>query len=297
MLEEADPARPGPSIRGPVITLTGPLRPARLALVSSLISTIYKKAFWNTYDHIGRLILLNLLWACCFPLPTYLAFWLLPLDGHLRIGATIMVGVFTHSFATTGAFAATADIVAYRKFTLKQFFCGGRDLYLPALAITLLSVLVCYLTYVSIGFYLALKGAAGILGFFLVGLQVWIVLFVVCMQVYLLPLLVKKEWGAVKTIKWSAVLILLRPGFTLLMMLQVAAASVIIGITIIGTVIVVMSLVSVFLSTTLREVLKDLEETGEPGRKPTSWKEIFEAERSREEEPRTAKDLLRPWDH
>lgn len=261
------------------------------------MSTVYKKAFWNTYDHIGRLILLNLLWTVCFPLPTYLAWWLLPLGNYHRIAAAVLVGILTHSFATTGVFAATADIVDYRRFTLKGFFRWGRRLYPAALAITLLSVLVCYLNYVSITFYLALEGPAGVLGFFLVGVQVWIVLFVLSMRVYLMPLLVKKKWGALKTIKWSAILILLKPGFTLLVMLQVLAASVIIGITILGAIVILMSLVSVFLNTALREVLKELEERDEPEKKPTSWKEIFEAERERDEEPRSFKDILRPWDN
>ncbi len=265
--------------------------------MSSLISIIYKKAFWNTYDHVGRLILLNLLWACCFPLPTYLAFRLLPLDGQLKIGATVLVGILTHAFATSGVFAATADIVDYRKFALKQFFFSGRRLYFPALAVTALSAAVFYLTYVSIVFYLALEGPAGVMGFFLVGLQVWIVLFVLSMQVYLLPLLARKRWGALKTIRWSAVLILIKPGFCVLIMLQVLAASVIIGITIIGTIVILMSLVSVFLNTTLREVLKELEHAGEPEKRPASWREIFDAERAREEEPRGMKDILRPWDN
>jgi uncharacterized membrane protein YesL len=264
--------------------------------MSPIISTIYKKAFWNTYDHIGRLILLNLLWAGCFPLPTYLAYWLLPLDGPARIGATLLVGMLTHSFATTGVFAATADIVDYRKFTLKQFLRGGVTLYFPALCITLLLGLLYYMLYVSIRFYFALEGPAGILGFFLVGLQVWIGLFVLTMQVYLLPLLVKKRWGVSRTIKWSAILVVLRPGFNLLLLFQVIAAAVIIGITVIGAIVILMSLASVFLNTTLREVLKDLEESREPAKRPTSWKEIFEEERRRDEEPRTMKDILRPWD-
>lgn len=264
--------------------------------MSALVSTIYKKAFWNTYDHIGRLILLNLIWAGCLPLPTYLAYWLLPLDGQARIGATLLVGMLAHSFATTGVFAATADIVDYRRFALKQFLAGGRALYLRALGINLLSVVVCYLNYVSIRFYLALEGPAGVLGFFLVGVQVWIVLFVLTMRIYLIPLLVKKNWGVFKTIKWSAVLVVLRPGFSLLLLFQVIAGAVIIGITIIGAVLILMSLASVFLNTTLREVLKELEASGEPKKRPTSWKEIFEEERARDEEPRTMKDLLHPWD-
>jgi uncharacterized membrane protein YesL len=261
----------------------------------SLISTIYKKAFWNTYDHVGRLLLLNLLWAGCFPLPTYLAYWLLPLDGQAKIGAILLVGMLAHSFATTGVFAATADIVDYRRFTLKQFFARGRALYLRALGINLLSIGVFYLTYVSIRFYLALEGPAGVLGFFLVGVQVWIVLFILTMRIYLIPLLVKKDWGVFKLIKWSAILVVLRPVFSLLLLLQATAAAVIIGITIIGAILILMSLASVFLNTMLREVLKELEASGEPKRRPTSWKEIFEDERAREEEPRSLKDLFHPW--
>lgn len=265
--------------------------------MASLISTVYKKTFWNTYDHIGRLILLNLLWTALFPLPTYLAFWLIPAGGHVKIATTALVGILTHSLATTGVFAATADIVDYRKFTLKRFFSGGRRLYPRALAISLLAGLVFYLSYISMTFYLALEGPAGILGFFLAGVQVWIMLFVIAMCLYLLPFLVKRNWGTFRTIKWSAVLVVLKPGFSLLIILQVLAASVIIGITIIGGIVILMSLVSVFLSTNLREVLKELEAGDEPRKRPTSWKEIFEEARRRDEEPRGIKDILRPWDN
>ena len=284
-------------VPAPAFALTPTRRRARLNTMPSLISTIYKKTFWNTYDHIGRLILLNLLWTAFFPLPTYLAYWLLPLSGQLRIGATLLVGVLTHSFATTGVFAATADIVDYRKFTLKQFFTSGLDLYFRSLALTILFLGVCYLNFTSITFYLALEGPAGILGFFLVGAQVWIVLFVLVMRIYLMPLLVKKRWGVFKTVKWSAILVVLKPGLGLIMMLQALAAAVIIGITIIGAIVILMSALSVFLNTTLREILKELEQSDEPRKKPTSWKDIFEEERARDEEPRTFKDLLHPWDN
>jgi len=245
---------------------------------------------------LGRLILLNLLWAAFFPVPTYLAFRLLPLGGHLRTGATLLVGILTHSFATTGVAAATADIVSYRKFALKKFFSDGLRLYAPALAVSALSALALYLCYVSITFYLALEGPAGVAGFFLAGVQVWIALFVLAMHVYLLPLLVRKRWGVLKTIKWAAVLVVLRPGLGLLVMLQAIAGAVAVGITIIGGLVILMSLVAVFLNTTLREVLRDLEAGGAPRKKPTSWKEIFEEERSRDEEPRSMKDIFRPWD-
>jgi uncharacterized membrane protein YesL len=265
--------------------------------MSPLIARVYKKAFWNIYDNIGKLILLNLVWAALFPIPAFLAFAFLPLTGQPRIAAALLVGLFTHSFATTGIFAATADIVDYKGTSLKKFFRAGAALYPRALVINLLLAAFYYFLYVSIRFYLALEGAAGIFGFFLVGLQVWIGAFVLVMRVYIMPLLVKKRWGVWKTIKWSAVLVVIRPGFSILIFLQAAAMAIILGITIIGAVVVVMGLASVFLNTALREVLKELEESEEPRKKPTSWKEIFEEERRREEEPRTFKDILKPWEH
>jgi uncharacterized membrane protein YesL len=118
------------------------------------------------------------------------------------------------------------------------------------------------------------------------------------MQVYLFPLLVTRNWGIKRTIRWSAVLVVLKPGLTILMFLQALAVFLLVGITGIGVVVLLMSLTSIFLNTTLRETLREIEETTEPKKKPTSWKEIFEErDRKKEEETRTFKDLLRPWDN
>jgi uncharacterized membrane protein YesL len=263
-----------------------------------LITRIYKKSFWNTYDNIGRLILLNLIWFLIFPLPTVLAFRYLPLSPYVRIAVTIGIGLLTHSFATSGVFALTARLVDYREINLRTFLPSAGRYFWRMLALGLIFGAAFFILFQSTRFYLHLKVAGGILGFFLAGVQLWIAAFLLLMQVYLFPLLVARSWGVGRTLKWSAVLVVLKPGLTILMFLQALAIFMIVGITGAGVVVLLMSLVSIFLNTTLREILREIEETTEPKKKPTSWKEIFEErDRKKEEETRTLKDLLRPWDH
>ena len=117
------------------------------------------------------------------------------------------------------------------------------------------------------------------------------------MQVYLLPLLVGKNWDLKPVLKWSTLLIILKPGFTILLFLQALAIFILITITGVGAVLLLMSIISIFLNTALRETLREMDTTMKPKKKPTSWKEIFaEREKEEEEEKRTLKDLFRPWD-
>ena len=266
--------------------------------LAPLITRIYKKSFWNTYDNIGQLILLNLIWFLIFPLPTFLAFRYLPLGAYPRIGLTIVIGLITYSYATSGVFALTARLVDYREIALRRFTAEAQTYFPRMLSLGLIFGTVFFVLFQSTRFYLNLKVAGGIMGFFLAGVQMWIAAFLLLMQVYLFPLLVTRDWGIKRTLRWSAVLVVLKPGLTILMFLQALAIFLLVGVTGIGVVVLLMSLTSVFLNTTLRETLREIEETTEPKRKPTSWKEIFEErDRKKEEESRTFKDLLRPWDN
>jgi uncharacterized membrane protein YesL len=262
-----------------------------------LITRIYKKSFWNTYDNIGRLILLNLLWFVIFPLPTFLAFRYLPLSPYPRVAVTIVIGLVTHSFAASGVFALAARLVDYREITLRRFIPEARKYFPRMLGLGLIFGAAFFILFESTRFYLHLKAGGGMLGFFLAGIQVWIAAFLLLMQVYLFPLLVTRSWGIRRTLKWSALLVVLKPGLTALMFIQALAIFALIGITGAGVVLLLMSLTAILLNTTLRETLREIDETVEPRRKPTSWKEIFEEEeRKKEEDTRTLKDLLRPWD-
>jgi uncharacterized membrane protein YesL len=262
-----------------------------------LLARIYKKAFWNVYDHIGRVILVNLVWFLVFPLPTFLIFRYVPLAGYARIGAALAAGLLLNAFAMSGVFAYAARIADYQPASLGDFLAGGRRFYLRMLALSLIFAAAFFLLATSIQFYIRLEVGGGILGFFLAGIQAWIGAFLLLMQTYLVPVLVKRDWGVGKTIKWAAMLTVLRPGFTILIFLQALAIFALVTLTGIGLAVLTLSLTAAFLSTTLRELLTELEGRWAPRKKPTSWKEIF-AEQDRErQESRSLKDIFRPWDN
>ena len=243
--------------------------------MGKLLATIYKKTFWNTYDHIGQLILINLLWFLISPLPTFLCFRYLPFDGYTQITFVFLIGLLTHSYATGGLFALTARLADYQDVSLKDFFPAARAFYFRTLMLSLIFGGIFFLLTYSVGFYISVKIGFGLLGFFLAGIQVWIGAFCLLMQVYVKPLLYSRNWGLGAVLKWSATLIILRPGFTILLFLQALALFVLIGITGVGVVLLLLSVVSMFLNTALRETLRDMDTTMKPRRKPTSWKEIF----------------------
>jgi uncharacterized membrane protein YesL len=264
--------------------------------MGKLLATIYKKTFWNTYDHIGQLVLINLLWFLVFPFPTFLAFRYLPFDGYTQLSFVFLIGLLTHSYATAGVFALTARLADYQDLSLKDFFPAARVFYFRTLMLDLIFGGIFFLLTYSVGFYISVKIGFGLLGFFLAGIQVWIGAFCILMQVYAKPLLYSRDWGLWAVLKWSATLILIRPGYTILLFLQATAIYVLLGVTGVGVVLLLMSLVTMFLNTALRETLRDMDKTMKPKRKPTSWKEIFAEQDKEEEERRTIKDLFRPWD-
>jgi uncharacterized membrane protein YesL len=261
-----------------------------------LLATIYKKFFWNTYDNIGKLILINLLWFCIGPLPTYLTFRYVPLEALPRIIVTVAVGLILHAYANSGVFGVTARLVDYQEADLSRFFEEAGKYFFKTLVLGLIYGTAFVLLFYGIRFYINVKVGGGILGFFLAGWQACILAFCLFVQVYLFPLLVSKPWGLLRVMKWSAMLVALKPGFTALVFLQALAIFVILTITGVGAVLLTMSVVSVFLSTTTREAWKEMEARWKPKKKPTSWKEIFEERDLEEEENRTLKDILRPWD-
>jgi Na+-transporting methylmalonyl-CoA/oxaloacetate decarboxylase gamma subunit len=261
-----------------------------------LLTSIYKKSFWSTYDNIGKLILVNLLWFCIFPLPTYLCFRYLPVEGLTRLLITIVVGLITHSYAASGVFGVTSRLADYKETDLGRFFDEAGAFFLRTLTLSLIYGIVFYLLFYGIRFYIKIKVAGGVLGFFLAGWQVCIFAFCLLVQTYLLPLLVSKNWGVLKTMKWAAILTTLKPGLTALLFLQALALFVLLSITGVGAVLLVLSIVAVFLNTATREAWREVEARWKPRKKPASWKEIFEERDLEEEEKRTLKDILRPWD-
>ncbi|MFZ1946584.1 MAG: hypothetical protein WAW06_03500, partial [bacterium] len=299
------------------------------------LARIYRRFFWRTYDNIGPLVVINAIWFGLCPLATFLVFRFLPLEGMAHLVVTALVGVVASSYAGAGIFALAARLARREEIRIGQFFGEARRFFVRTLAVTVIFGVVFLILWHSIRFYAgtslpgldgggaggaapggtagsggaaaaggtaasggtaARPGHLGVLGYFLAGIQLWILAFCLLMQVYLLPLIFTKDWGVKRAIKWSAMLVVLRPGLTILIFLQVLAIAVLLAITGIGAVALLYSVVALFLTTTLREILRDLDARWTPKTKPTSWKEIFDEAEEDREDNRTLRDILRPWD-
>ncbi len=208
---------------------------------------------------------------------------------------TFACAIGGYSFSAMALFSTVSSIVGKKPARLKQFFSEGKSLFTRGLVASALTAVLLFACLLSIRFYLNLKGYAAIAGFFAVGLQVWILLFVAAMRIYLVPILATYRWSLWKAIKWSAILVILKPGTSALVLVQAVAFMIIVSATILGAALVAYSLTAVFLTVNLQETMKELEEKWKPKRKPTSWKEIF-AQRQLEEEERSLRDILKPWE-
>ncbi len=229
-------------------------------------------------------------------MPTFLWLKYVPVDISLRIFTTAMIGLLTNAYALAGVFGIVAKITSYEETTWRGFFPLAKRFYLRVLILSLTFGGLITLLIIGIRFYAGWKALGGLPGFILAGWQLTMLVLAVLMQAYMMPLAILKDKGVRETIKWSAILMVLKPGYTVLVLLQAAAIFALVSVTGVGLAILAISLTSVFLNSATRELWSEIEARWKPSRKPTSWKEIFKERQQAEEESRTLKDLFHPWD-
>jgi hypothetical protein len=113
-------------------------------------------------------------------------------------------------------------------------------------------------------------------------------------------LLFIRNWGIRRILKWSAILVILRPGLTVLIFIQAVALFGLLTFTGVGFVLLAYGHAALFLNVAVLEILKEMEDKWIAKKRPASWKEIM-AERDAEadedaDERRTLRDVLRPWE-
>lgn len=152
-----------------------------------MFGKIIRRAFWLTYDRLGRAVLLNLIWFLLVFTP------LLVLQKSLRLLAlpwllASLVGWVAWAGLVSGAlFHAVMFMQEERELGfLRLFWRGLRRGLLSAPLLSVLSLVVLWLAYFNVRFYLTnLPGPAGMV---LAGLVFWLAVFWLCAQQYFLPL-------------------------------------------------------------------------------------------------------------
>ena len=231
-------------------------RPPRRIRAADLLRPAFKRSIWNTYDHIGLLVLANLVWlALCLP-------------------------VVTAPAATAGLFHLAARISRGEKVVVRNIFEGFRTHFMPALKLGLFDLVALLVLWVNVDFYSHLGGPVSIPGMVLAGAMIWLGVFVLLMHAHLYPLLVDGESSFRQLIRKSALLTLDNLLYTVGITLQALSLTVLCVITGAGLVLINGSVVAVLLVAGHQELR----------RKYHSWEE------GPDPETRSWRDLWRPWE-
>ncbi len=216
---------------------------------------LFRKWFWNTYDYLGTLIVINILWLL-FSLP-----------------------LVTLPLAFAGLFRVSGRIAAYEQTGIRDFFVHAREDMGRSFRICGLYAGVLSLLAVNLVFYIRLIDAWPWVGAILSGVMIWLIVFVCMTAVYVLPLMQRSKASVRQIVRSGMFLVVDNPWYSFSLLL---CASVTIAFSLasgIGLVFLGIGAVSVLWSTGLREMLKRYDATNG---------HVLE-------EARGWRDLLRPW--
>lgn len=194
-----------------------------------MLARALKMALWVCYDHLGKLVLANLICAAAVLTPGFLSMAafaaggaLIPLlAGFALAGITLFVSI-PLSLAGLAHFAKV--LVDERDASLRDFALGVRRFGRRAVALGFLygAAVCCFAT--SAWFYSELmKTTLPWLGFALSAVALWCLAFLAFMSVLTPPALVQKDGGVVQTARLAAVLALDNPVFALGLAVQLVA--------------------------------------------------------------------------
>jgi uncharacterized membrane protein YesL len=263
-----------------------------------------RKSFWNTHDHLGGCILLNLLWAL-FSLPwLMLAAWLVAfgwgrfLQGPGLLGlmvAAVGIQQLVHSPISAALWKVTAQWAHYRTATVRSFFPALRRYFSRSLGLWLCFTVSALLLSLNAHFYRNALRSVPFLGAFVAGLMVWAYLFLALVQIYALAFLVQEDLSVRNTLRRSLLAVLDNLRYTIVLSLSMTFVLLLGLISLAGLLFLAVSLLGIMANTGLREILKRYQK--EPAdSKPKTWAQVRQQQGRAEEEPRGWRDLWKPWE-
>ena len=171
-----------------------------------------KMSFWIVYDHLGKFLLLGLLWSMGLLLPGWLAVVsLFSGERSTVLFVAIPSAIFTVGIAlpvmSTGLAHLVKTIIDKRDGSLRDFFDGVRQYAVRAIATGLIVSTILVGLATSSFFYAAhLKESVPWLGYLLSGVAVWGFVFVIVLALYIPSAIVQKKAGVRETLKLAAIL-------------------------------------------------------------------------------------------
>ncbi len=285
-----------------------------------MFGQVVKQWFWDTYDHLGRLLVLNLLLVLLAgPVLFYASAFLLSFAtamGHpsgtvaLAVGAFVLCAVST-TLVWSGLLWFGFRVSQEKDPSVREFLRGiakrgrrvGAVVFAGGFAATILAANMWWYFFSG-----RVEGAWRLPGYFLGGLSLWLLLILAGVLLHALPIAVRTEHSWLRCLKLGTLATLKYPVLTLTVLLFIA------GFLIVGTLLKLAGLLvygfvlPAMVANSLHDVVSMVESAASRGKaerseRPASWREIERVEGEEEEERlRKARydrgwgDLLRPWE-
>jgi len=191
-----------------------------------MLSRAIKMAFWVTYDHLGKLIVVNLIWSLTFLIPLVFAVTAFTTGDptiSLFVGVPLTVLALGVILPTTSAGLAhlAKELIDVKDGSVRDFFAGMRQYWGRAWKIGLLYVFAVTSLSVSVWFYATKLGhSLPWLGYMISALALWCLVFVVLTAMLVMPALVQKKGGVFATVKLASLLVMDNPLFCMGLSIQ-----------------------------------------------------------------------------
>jgi len=186
-----------------------------------MLSRTIKMAFWVVYDHLGKLLLVNVLCTLALMVPGVFAYAaaLTGDPGVMLMVAAPLVAVMAGVMAPVECAALAymiKELIDTRDGSVGAFFTGLKRYFWRASGIGLLYLAAGACLGVSVWFYPSRLGdTLPWLGYTLSAVALWCLIFTGLTALLIFPALVQKNGGAGSTVKLSALLVLDNPFFML----------------------------------------------------------------------------------
>ena len=255
------------------------------------MSRLLLRFFWDVYDYIGRLLLLNLL-------SFFLCLLVVPLPGV--IAGTLY---FLHRISSN------------REPSFGDFFSAFRKYYLRSMFLSLIYALLCVVIAVNIHFYMSPSVVSEQLRFpaaLLAGIFFWVGVIVVASALFAFPALIKYDLTVLKSLRRGFVYLFANPTIAFFALVLFTIVFISTAITVVGifffSIVLLASVANAAFDTATERIeamIEKREVAANPGEteRPVSWHDIKRQEKKAEEKKvkedrysRGLKDIIRPWD-
>lgn len=240
-----------------------------------------KRYGWMCYDHLGGVVLYNVLWSV-LNLPYLACAYAIAKTGFALGpwgavgGGVLAVVVAFFSPPSTLVYWACAAWVRRQEVGLGDALRSLKGFYLRAQLLQLALLAISATLVLNAAFY---SDFAGWWGLFLGALMAWLLLGLTAVALYILPLLVTQDTGMGETLRKSALLAVAHAGGSLFQCAVFGVFLVVGAFSGVGMFCGVFTAWSLWMSLYMRGVL--MRYTGE------EWDE---------EAPRSLREILRPWE-